>query len=245
MAGIEIAAVEDKKALHQFVELPYEIYRGDPYWVPPLRIAVKELLDKAKHPFYKDAETELFLARQNGRVVGRIAAIFDKAHNRFHGEEAGFFGFYESVDDPAVAKALLTAARQWVAGRGARFLRGPVNPSTNYECGMLVDGFDSSPMVMMTYNPRYYPALMEQAGLRKAKDLLAYLSNANTIESTKIERVADRALANERRDRPPHQHEEFRRRSGTSLGGVQQGLGAQLGLHPHVAAKNSSCRARR
>lgn len=195
MAGIEIAAVEDKKALHQFVELPYEIYRGDPYWVPPLRIAVKELLDKAKHPYYKDAETELFLARQNGRVVGRIAAIFDKAHNRTHGEVAGFFGFYESIDDPAVAKALLTAARQWVAGRGARFLRGPVNPSTNYECGVLVDGFDSSPMVMMTYNHRYYPALMEQAGLQKARDLLAYLSNANTIDIDKIERVSSRALA--------------------------------------------------
>ena len=193
MAGIEIAAVQDKKALHQFVELPYELYRGDPYWVPPLRIAVKELLDKAKHPYYKDAETELFLARQNGRTVGRIAAIFDKAHNRTHGEAAGFFGFYESINDPAVARALLQSARQWVSGRGAQFLRGPVNPSTNYECGMLVDGFDSSPMVMMTYNPRYYPTLMEQAGLRKAKDLLAYLSNANTIDLKKIERVASLA----------------------------------------------------
>jgi GNAT superfamily N-acetyltransferase len=195
LAGIEIAAVQDKKALHQFVELPYEIYRGDPYWVPPLRIAVKELLDKSKHPYYRDAETELFLARQNGRVVGRIAAILDKAHNRTHGENAGFFGFFESVDDPAVATALLMAARHWVFARGAGFLRGPVNPSTNYESGTLVEGFDSSPMVMMTYNPRYYPALMEQAGLRKVKDLLAYVSNANTIDMGKIERVASRALA--------------------------------------------------
>jgi GNAT superfamily N-acetyltransferase len=195
LAGIEIAAVEDKKALHQFVELPYEIYRGDPYWVPPLRIAVKELLDKANHPYYKDAETQLFLAWQNGRVVGRIAAIFDKAHNRTHNETAGFFGFYESINDGAVAQALLQTARQWVSGRGACFLRGPVNPSTNYECGMLVDGFDSSPVVMMTYNHRYYPTLMEQAGLRKAKDLLAYLSNANSIDIKKIERVSKLALA--------------------------------------------------
>ncbi len=195
MAGIQIAAVQDKKALHEFVELPYGLYRGDPYWVPPLRIAVKELLDKAKHPFYRDAETELFLARQDGRVVGRVAAIVDKAHNRTHGESAGFFGFYESVNDAAVAKALLSAAREWVSGRGAAFLRGPVNPSTNYECGTLVEGFDSSPMVMMTYNHRYYPSLMEQAGLRKVKDLLAYLSHADTIDIAKIERVAGRALA--------------------------------------------------
>jgi GNAT superfamily N-acetyltransferase len=195
LAGIEIATVQDKKALHQFVELPYEIYRGDPYWVPPLRIAVKELLDKSKHPFYRDAETELFLARQNGRVVGRIMAIIDKAHNRTHDEKAGFFGFYESVDSPAVATALLLAARHWVYARGAGFLRGPVNPSTNYESGTLVHGFDSSPMVMMTYNHRYYPALMEQAGLRKAKDLLAYASNANTIDLEKIERVSKRVLA--------------------------------------------------
>lgn len=198
MAGIEIAAVQDKKALNEFVELPYEIYRGDRYWVPPLRIAVKELLDKAKHPYYLNAETELFLARQNGRVVGRIAAIHDRAYNRTHGENAGFFGFYESIDDQAVAKALLSAARQWVSGKGAGFLRGPVNPSVNYECGMLVDCFDRSPMVMMTYNPRYYPVLMEQAGLHKAKDLLAYLSDANTIEMRKIERVAKSALAKNR-----------------------------------------------
>jgi len=195
LAEIEIAAVVDKKGLHEFVELPYALYRGDPYWVPPLRIAVKELLDKAKHPYYANAETELFLARQNGRVVGRVAAILDKAHNRVHEEQAGFFGFYESVNDPAVASALLTAARHWVFSRGAGFLRGPVNPSTNYECGMLIDGFDSSPMVMMTYNPRYYPTLMEKTGLRKVKDLFAYLSNANTIEMGKIGRIADRVLA--------------------------------------------------
>ena len=196
MAGIEIAAVQDKKALDQFVEFPYELYRGDPYWVPPLRIAVKELLDKAKHPYYLNAETELFLARQNGRVVGRIAAILDKAHNRTHGESAGFFGFYESINDGGAAKALLDAARQWVSGKGAKFLRGPVNPSTNYECGMLVDAFDSNPMVMMPYNPRYYPSLMEQAGLKKAKDFLAYRSNANTIDIQKIERVANLAVKN-------------------------------------------------
>jgi GNAT superfamily N-acetyltransferase len=194
LADIDIVAVDGKKALNEFVELPYGLYRDDPYWVPPLRIAVKELLDRAKHPYYANAEVEFFLARQDGRVVGRIAGIIDKAHNRVHEENAGFFGFFESVNDVAVARALLSRARQWVTERGARFIRGPVNPSTNYECGMLIDGFDSSPMVMMTYNPRYYPALMEQVGLRKAKDLLAYLSNSHKIEMKKIDRIADRVL---------------------------------------------------
>ena len=190
----EIEAVSaDKGKRKEFVELPYSLHSKDPYWVPPLRIAVKELLDTRKHPFYVNAEAEFFLARQDGRTVGRIAAIIDRNHNRFHNENAGFFGFFECVDDAGVAEALLTRARQWVLERGAGFLRGPVSPSTNYECGLLVDGFDSSPMIMMTYNPQYYPALMERIGLRKAKDLLAYRSHAQKIDQKKIERVANMA----------------------------------------------------
>ena len=195
MVGIEIAAVDGKKALNEFVELPFTLCRSEPHWVPPLRIAVKELLDREKHPFYVNAQAEFFLARQAGQVVGRIAAIIDRNHNRFHAEEAGFFGFFDSIDDASVARALLERAGAWVRDRGAKFMRGPVNPSTNYECGTLIEGFDLDPMVMMSYNPRYYPRLMEEAGLTKAKDLLAYLSNANTISMKKIGRVADKALA--------------------------------------------------
>jgi GNAT superfamily N-acetyltransferase len=193
--GIEIVAAESKAAIKQFIELPYELHRDNSHWVPPLRIAVKELLDREKHPFYANAETQLYLAMKDGRVAGRVAAIVDRAHNRFHQEKAGFFGFYESADDVEVAQALLAQARSWVKAKGAEFLRGPVNPSTNYECGTLVEGFDSDPMIMMTYNPPYYPALMDKIGLRKCKDLYAYLSNANTIEMKKIDRVADRVLA--------------------------------------------------
>ena len=195
MGGIEVVAVGNKKDLNEFVEFPFTIYRNDPLWVPPLRIAVKELMDRKKHPFYANAEAEFFLARRAGKVVGRVAAILDRNHNKFHNEEAGFFGFFESVDEVEVARALLEQARAWVRQRGAKFLRGPVNPSTNYECGMLIEGFDSSPMVMMTYNPRYYPALMDKVGLTKAKDLLAYLSNANTISMDRIDRVAKKALS--------------------------------------------------
>jgi GNAT superfamily N-acetyltransferase len=195
LGGVEVVAIDGKQALKEFIRFPYNVYRGDANWVPPLEIAMKELLDREKHPFYLNAQAEFYLARQNGRVVGRIAAIVDQAHNRFHEENAGFFGFFECVDDPAVAETLLARARHWCFDRGAKFLRGPVNPSLNYECGMLVDGFDSSPMVMMPYNPRYYPALMEKAGLRKAKDLYAYISHADRIDMKKIGRVADRVIA--------------------------------------------------
>ena len=118
-------------------------------------------------------------------MVGRVAAIIDRNHNRFHEENAGFFGFFESVDNVNVARALLERARQWVFERGAKFLRGPVSPSTNYECGLLVDGFDSSPMVMMTYNPRYYPGLMEQVGLAKAKVLPPTRYSIQPVESSR------------------------------------------------------------
>jgi len=195
LGGIEVVAVDSKKALKQFIEFPYSLYRNDPYWVAPLRIAVKELLDREKHPYYANADVEFFLALRDGVVQGRVAAIIDRTYNRVHEENAGFFGFYESVNDAAVAGALLTQARRWVTERGARVIRGPANPSSNYEFGMLIEGFDSSPCIMMTYNPPYYPALMDQVGLRKAKDLLAYWSPTNAVDMKRIERIAGRSLA--------------------------------------------------
>ena len=194
MAGLNVIAVDNKSALNDFVECQFTLYRGDPHFVPNLRIAIKELLDKTKHPFYKDAEMQLFVARRNGNVVGRVAGILNHAHNRFHNEKAGFFGFFESIDDAEVANALLYQAHNWVREKGAEFMRGPVNPSTNYECGLLVEGFDSDPMVMMTYNPPYYQSLIEKAGLHKAKDMYAYVSHAQRIEMDKIDRVARKAL---------------------------------------------------
>ncbi len=197
MGGIEVVAADraNKPALKDFIEFPYSLYRGYPHWVPPLRIAVKDLLDRAKHPFYKTADAEFFLARADGRVLGRIASILDRAYNRFHGENTGFFGFFECIDDVGVAEALLSRARAWAFERGANVLRGPVNPSTNYECAMLIEGFDSDPMVMMPYNPPYYPVLMDRIGLRKAKDLLAYESTSDQVRLEKIERAARRLLA--------------------------------------------------
>jgi GNAT superfamily N-acetyltransferase len=194
LGGVEVVPASNDKLLKEFVDFPYRLYRNDPYWVAPLRMDVKKLLNRGKHPFWANADGEYFLAIRGGRTMGRIAAIVDRNHNKFHGEEAGFFGFFEAEDDQEAATALLTRARQWVFERGAKFLRGPVSPSTNYECALLIDGFDSSPMVMMPYNPPYYQSLMDGAGLRKAKDLYAYIEDVEKADMNRIGRVAERSM---------------------------------------------------
>ena len=185
--------------MEEFVDLPYRLYRHHPYWVPPLRMAQKELLNTEKHPFYAHAEMQCFLARRDGQACGRVSAIVDRNYNEFQKEDAGFFGFFESTDDVEVARAVMGAARKWLLERGARVIRGPVNPSTNYECGMLVDGFDSAPNVMMPYNSPSYPRMLEAVGLRKAKDLLAYWSTPTEVNGAKVERVARRAAGSQGR----------------------------------------------
>lgn len=161
--------------MRRFVDLPWKIYnqREHPQWVPPLRIAVRDALDR-RNPFYATADRQLFLALRNGTPVGRIAAIENRAHNEFHSDRVGFFGFFEANDDPDVAAALFAAAEKWLAARNLDTMRGPVNPSTNHECGLLVGGFEAHPMIMTTWNPRYYAGLFEAQGFTKAKDLLAY-----------------------------------------------------------------------
>lgn len=189
---MEILPVTDKRTRRQFIELPFQLYRGDENWVPPLRIAVRDLLDTDKHPFYKHADIQCFLGLDGGQVTGRIAAILDR--DQFEPDKTGFFGFFECVNSQPMADALLHTARKWLSGRGARIMRGPVSPSTNYECGLLVEGFDSSPYVMMTYNPPYYQPLLEKAGLAKAKDLLAYGAAVSAVSNEKAGRVAARAM---------------------------------------------------
>ena len=135
---------------------------------------------------------QLFVARRDGRDVGRIAAIVDRNHNEFHGERAAFFGYFESENDPAVAKVLLDAAAGWGRERKATVLRGPTNPTLNDEAGLLVDGFSSSPVLMMTYNPSWYIALIEGQGFHKAKDLLAYWFPLEEKPLARLSRVADR-----------------------------------------------------
>ncbi|MDF1506039.1 hypothetical protein [Roseisolibacter sp. H3M3-2] len=173
---LRIRPADSPRDLRRFVDVPWRLFdqARHPQWVPPLRVAVKDTLDVRKHPFWRDAERALFVAERDGRPVGRVAAIENRAHNAFHGDRLGFFGFFECADDPEAARALLDAARGWLAARGLTAMRGPVSPSTNYECGVLVDGYEHHPVLMTTWNPPYYDALLRGAGVDGAKDLLGW-----------------------------------------------------------------------
>jgi len=198
---VNIRRVASRADRSSFLSFPESLYARDSNWVPPLRSSVRALLDVARHPFYSGgerAELELFLAQEGRDVVGRVAAIHNHASNRFHDENAVCFGFFETVDRVDVARGLLSAVESWAADRGAEVVRGPMNPSTNYECGLLVDGFSRPPVLMMTYNPPWYPPLVEGAGYRKAKDLLAYVSPVHGGSLQRLERLAHRT-----RDRNP------------------------------------------
>lgn len=143
-----------------------------------MRRDVSALLSRRKNPFFEHADAEYFLAERGDEVVGRIAAISNRLHNETHGDRVGFFGFFESVNDQAVAEALFAAADGWCRARGHDVVRGPASFSVNDECGLLVDGFESPPTIMMPHNPRYYVELVERAGFAKARDLLVYQGGA-------------------------------------------------------------------
>jgi GNAT superfamily N-acetyltransferase len=181
MTSAEIAPVRGRADLEAFVALPYGLHRGLAGWTPLLRRDVRATLDPGRNPFFDHAERELFLARRAGQVIGRVAAIHDRLHNETHGDRVGMFGFFECVDDPEVACALLEAAAAWLRARHRDAMRGPLNPSINDEAGLLVDGFETPSVLMMPHNPRYYPALLERAGFSKAKDLLAFQSTGTDL----------------------------------------------------------------
>ncbi len=189
MSAITIRPVRTKSDRKLFIEIQWMMNRDMPAWVPPLRMDRWKLTDVKKNPFYQHAEVEFYIAERNGQPVGRIGAIVNHNHNREHGESMGFFGFFESVNDQEVSKALLDTARAFVKAHGATQFRGPVTPSVNDEYGLLVDGFDRTPAVLMSYNPPYYAALLESYGLRKVKDLLAYLMDQETVYSDRLERA--------------------------------------------------------
>jgi hypothetical protein len=198
--AVEIRAVTGSRDLRRFIDFPHRLYdaRTWPNWVAPLRMAMRDAVDRTKNPFYRQADRELFLAVRDGVVVGRIAAIENRAHNAFAGDRLGFWGFFECVDDQGVADALFAAASEWLTARGLSGMRGPMNPSTNYECGLLVEGFDNRPTFMTAWNPPYYDALCTAAGFEKAKDLLAFWFDGETTGYALPEfvaRQAERALA--------------------------------------------------
>lgn len=196
-ADVEIVPVRTAAERDAFIELPYRLYAGDPYWVPQLVMAQKDFFDPKKHPWFEFGTAQLFVARRSGQVVGRIAALDDPHYNDFHGTKLGFFGFFECVEDASVARALFDAAGNWVKARGFSRMLGPMNFSSNYEMGVLVDGFDASPAVMMTYNPRSYPGLYERCGLDKEKDVFAWELSSAVPPPEKVVRVAERLRVRE------------------------------------------------
>lgn len=180
--SILVEPVSTKSQQKAFIKFPWKLYKGDPNWIPPLIMNIKELLNYKKHAFYDRAEIQTFLAMRDGEVVGRIAAIIDRAHNQYHKEERGMFGFYETIDDQAVSDALFDAAKSWFAERKIFLMRGPANPSQNYEWGLLVEGFHSPPTFMMTYNKQYYAKLIEGYGFFKSQDMYAFTGTTSQLE---------------------------------------------------------------
>jgi GNAT superfamily N-acetyltransferase len=182
VTDLEVRTATSRADLEQFIRLPWRIYRNDPVWVPPLLVEMRRALDRAHHPFYEHARVECFLALRGRDVVGRIAAIVNHAHNQFHEDRVGFFGLFECIDDQPVADALLEQAESWLQAQGCDRARGPMNFSTNdelYSPGVLIDGFDTPPKMLMGHTPAYYAALLSAAGYVKAKDLLAYWMDAD------------------------------------------------------------------
>jgi GNAT superfamily N-acetyltransferase len=175
--SVQVEPVQTRQDLEDFIRFPFELYRGDPNWAPPLLSQRRHLLEAKHNPFFDHSDVVLWLARRQGRVVGTISSHVDHLHNKVHEEKIGMFGFFEAVNDYAVAEALLSTARDWARQQGMVALRGPLSFSQNDECGLLVDGLDGPPMVMMPYNPRYYIEFLERFGLTKAMNLYAYFGD--------------------------------------------------------------------
>lgn len=181
---LTITPAETKAERTEFIHFQWKVYQNDPYWVPPLLSEREAFMDPVNgHPFHRHAKVRYFIARRDGQPVGRIAAFINYRHNEFWNEHIGFFGHFEVLEDPEAAAALLAAAEDFVRNEGMTAIRGPMNFSTNEECGLLVDGWNGPPVIMMTYNPRYYVEYIESAGYQKAMDLLAYLTDMTRYQA--------------------------------------------------------------
>ena len=171
---IKVRPVESKQDLNTFIMMAYELYQGDPNWVPPILMNLRNMLSFKHNPYFEHAEARYFIAFRGSKPVGRITAQIDKNYDKHWGGKTGHFGFFESLPDQEVANALFDAAGQWLSTNGRDKMQGPYNFTVNDECGLLIHGFDSPPMFLMTYNPDFYPQLYDAAGLKKAMDLYAY-----------------------------------------------------------------------
>lgn len=176
---VSVVRADGGRAFRKFLRLPYRIYASDPNWVAPLLRDVRAMFDRRKHPFHQHSEVQPWIAVRGGECVGRIAAIHNRNHTAYHDEPAGFFGFFECIDDQAVADALLEVSGEWLRERGLKTIRGPASFSTNEVAALLVDGFDRPPTIMMPYNPPYYADLISGAGFHAVRDMVAYYLDNN------------------------------------------------------------------
>ncbi|MGO1244903.1 hypothetical protein [Sphingobacterium sp. JB170] len=183
---IDIVPVESKKQRSKFIDFPHDLYAGDPNYVPELYLGQQDLLSPTKHPFYKHSQAQPFLAYKDGRIVGRILAIWNTNFNSFNSVSEGQFGFFESINDQEVATKLLETAQDWVKQKGGNKIVGPINLTTNDSCGLLVEGFNLPPVAMMPYNPSYYIDLISNAGFARQVDLLAYLVNKSKASQRSV-----------------------------------------------------------
>ena len=183
--GIEIRQVSGKQALKTFIRIPWDIYSDDPNWVPPLIIERKEAFSP-KHPYHRHADWCAWMAYRDGHPVGRISAQIDHLHQQRYDNKTGFFGLIEAPDDADVFKALFETAEDWLRDRGMRQVLGPFNLGINQEIGILVDGFETPPYVMMGHSPPYYDSAIENCGYRKSQDLLAYEMDNNTLTIPRV-----------------------------------------------------------
>ena len=185
--GVRI--VSDRHDLKSFIEFPYQHYQNDEHWIPPLKVDQKKLVDEKKNPFFNTADRALFLAEKNGKTVGRIAAVDDRKFNEYNEGNFGFFGFFECVNDQSIANLLFKVADDWLKDRGRSTVMGPTNPGMMDTVGILVDGFEFDPSIMMPYNKDYYDELIKNAGFEKAMDMLAFRVTDKTVSLDRIERA--------------------------------------------------------
>jgi GNAT superfamily N-acetyltransferase len=183
---MDIVEVKSGQGKKRFIDFPHDLYKGDPNYVPEIYLGQKELIDEKKNPFFRHSKAQLYLALQNGKIVGRIAAIRNNEYNRFAGVKVGFFGFFDVVENYDVAKALLDTACAWVKKEGLHAVLGPANFTTNDVAGLLVEGFDRPPVVMMAYNKPYYAAFLERYGFTKQMDMLAYHVTEETVNMKSV-----------------------------------------------------------
>lgn len=188
---LKVSEATSRKDKLRFVRMVWDLYIDEPNWTPPLEMDRMRLIDEKRNPFYKHAEAKFWLAEDDGKVIGRIAAIINHSHNKLHNDKIGFFGFFESVNNQQVTNELLRMAGEWLKSSGMTAIRGPISPSINDEVGLLVDGFNKPAAFMMPYHLPYYAKLIERAGFAKAVDTLAWKLDSEKTLTPKLKRVTD------------------------------------------------------